>query len=207
MEQWQAAASRQVELLTTRLNELLSTGLSWLRSELGVDVGLEPIPPWVVVLAACSGLLLLLALWASLCRAVFRKRPAVSHVDDGTEVKRGSRTAKPEEPKKKKKKSEKARKRTFNASVLLLAPLWPQPRSLCVFAWWYLYCWLVVFLTTLFQTVVAFLIIPRPFQKAQPNGRAVSEPQEEATVSEETVPHHQQPPAEGQAEKIPEVIL
>ncbi|XP_056300475.1 protein LYRIC-like isoform X1 [Pseudoliparis swirei] len=34
------------------------------------------------------------------------------------------------------------------------------------------------------------------FQKAQPNGRAVAEPQEEAIASEETVPHHQPPTPE-----------
>ncbi|KAM6910221.1 LOW QUALITY PROTEIN: protein LYRIC-like [Xenentodon cancila] len=151
MEQWRDVASQQARLLTTRLNEALSRGLQWLRSELGVDVGLEPelIPPWVALLAACAGLLLMVALWASVCRAVFKKRPAVSHVDDGAEVKRGtSKPIKSEEPKKKKKKSEKA--------------------------------------------------------KAQPNGRAVSEPQEEAIASEEVVPHHQQPPADVAAGLVPE---
>lgn len=44
------------------------------------------------------------------------------------------------------------------------------------------------------------------FQKAQPNGRAVAEPQEEAIVSEEIVPHHQPPPPEVKAEKVAEVI-
>ena len=43
-------------------------------------------------------------------------------------------------------------------------------------------------------------------QKAQPNGRAVAEPQEEAIVSEEIVPHHQPPPPEVKAEKVAEVI-
>ncbi|KAI9520784.1 hypothetical protein NQZ68_013189 [Dissostichus eleginoides] len=77
MEQWQDEASQQVKLLTTRLNELLSKGLGLLRSELGVDLGLKPelIPPWVILLAACSGLLLLVALWASTCRSLFKKRP------------------------------------------------------------------------------------------------------------------------------------
>ena len=44
------------------------------------------------------------------------------------------------------------------------------------------------------------------FQKAQPNGRAVAGPQEEAIVSEEIVPHHQPPPLEAKAEKVAEVI-
>ncbi|CAB1421916.1 unnamed protein product [Pleuronectes platessa] len=110
MEQWQDAASRQVELLTHRLNELLSRGLELLRVELGVDLGLKPdlIPPWVSLLAACTGLVLLVALWASVCRGLFKKRPAHSPVDDGIEVTRGlSKPVKTEDPKKKKKKAEK----------------------------------------------------------------------------------------------------
>uniref|UniRef100_A0A3Q0R429 Metadherin a n=1 Tax=Amphilophus citrinellus TaxID=61819 RepID=A0A3Q0R429_AMPCI len=110
MEQWQDAASQQVKLLTNRLNELLSRGLELLRSELGVDLGLKPelIPPWMILLLAGTGLLLLVALWASVCRALFKKRPVVSHADDGIEIKRGvSKPVKTEEPKKKKKKAEK----------------------------------------------------------------------------------------------------
>lgn len=113
MEQWQDAASQQVKLLTDRLNELLSRGLEFLRSELGVDLGLKPelIPPWMILLLAGTGLLLLVALWASVCRALFKKRPVVSHADDGIEIKRVvSKPVKSEEPKKKKKKPEKARK-------------------------------------------------------------------------------------------------
>lgn len=112
MEQWQDEASRQLRLLTDRVNELLVRGAGLLRSELGVDLGLkpEPIPPWVILLAACSGLLLMVALWASTCRAAFKKRPAASPLDDGLEVKRGvAKPVKAEEPKKKKKKSEKVR--------------------------------------------------------------------------------------------------
>ncbi|KAM9851657.1 uncharacterized protein ACBR49_004813 isoform 2-T2 [Aulostomus maculatus] len=151
MEQWQNAASQQVKLLTLRLNELLSKGQELLRSELGVDLGLnhELISPWVILLAACIGLVLMVALWASTCRALFKKRPAVNPVDDGNELKRGaSKPIKSDEPKKKKKKLEK---------------------------------------------------------KAQPNGRTVAEPQDEAMVSEEIVPHHQPPPAEAKSEKIADV--
>ena len=46
----------------------------------------------------------------------------------------------------------------------------------------------------------------RVFQKAQSNGRAVAEPQEEAIVSEEIVPHHQPPPQVVKTEKVAEVI-
>lgn len=114
MEQWQDAASRQAELLTNRLNEVLYEGLAWLRSELGVDLGLKPelIPPWVILPAACVGLLLLVFLWASLFRAVFKKRTVQSSTDDGVDVKRGTnKVVKSEEPKKKRRKTEKARKR------------------------------------------------------------------------------------------------
>lgn len=110
MEHWSDAPSQQAKLLTNRLNELLSKGLQLLRSELGVDLGLKPelIPPWVILLAACTGLVLMVVLWASLCRTLFKKRPAPSPVDDGVEIKRVvSKPVKTEEPKKKKKKSEK----------------------------------------------------------------------------------------------------
>lgn len=111
MDAWQDAASQQVKLLTARMNELLTKGLGLLRSELGVDLGLKPelIPPWVILLAACTGLVLLVVLWASTCRALFRKTPSVIPVDEGVEIKRGvSKPVKSEEPKKKKKKAEKA---------------------------------------------------------------------------------------------------
>ncbi|XP_029928312.1 protein LYRIC-like isoform X2 [Myripristis murdjan] len=111
MEQWQDAASRQVKLLTDRLNELLSHGLELLHSELGVDLGLKPelIPPWVILLAACIGLVLMVALWASACRSPFKKRAAVSSAHDGTEIKpSGAKAAiKSEEQKKKRKKADK----------------------------------------------------------------------------------------------------
>lgn len=44
------------------------------------------------------------------------------------------------------------------------------------------------------------------FQKSQPNGRAVVEPQEEAIVTEEIVPHHHPPTPEVKTEKAAEVI-
>lgn len=53
---------------------------------------------------------------------------------------------------------------------------------------------------------VSDILIPCVYQKTQSNGRAVPEPQEEAIVSEELVPHHQPPPSEIKAEKIPEVM-
>ncbi|XP_067365045.1 protein LYRIC-like isoform X3 [Channa argus] len=122
MEQWHDAASQQVKMLTKRVNDLLSKGLELLRSELGVDLGLKPelIPPWVILLATCTGLVLMLVLWASVYRALFKKRPASSHVDDGIDIKRGVSNAKPikhEEPKKKKKRAEKVKKSKKKAKM------------------------------------------------------------------------------------------
>ncbi|KAK7885987.1 hypothetical protein WMY93_025608 [Mugilogobius chulae] len=119
MEQWQDVASQQVKLITTRLTELLSRGQLWLRTELGVDIGLNPelIPPWVLILAACTGLVLMVLLWASLCRAVFKKQPSVKAVENSiAEVKRAAKAVK-EEPKKKKKKSEKKSQPNGRAAV------------------------------------------------------------------------------------------
>lgn len=113
MEKWQDAAAEQVKLLADHLNEMLSKALKLLHSELGVDLGLKPeaIPPWVILTAACTGLLLMLALWASLCCSLFKKRqPDSGADDDGVEEKRGvAKPAKSEEPKKRKKKAEKVR--------------------------------------------------------------------------------------------------
>lgn len=110
MEQWRDAASQQVKLLTDRLNGLLSKGLGMVSSELGVDLGLKPelFPPWVILLAACSGLVLMVALWASVCRSTFKKRPARIAEDDGIDLKRSvTKPIKSEEPKKKRRKTDK----------------------------------------------------------------------------------------------------
>ncbi|KAM6995361.1 protein LYRIC-like [Tautogolabrus adspersus] len=110
MEQWQDAASQQIKPLTDRLNELMSKGLGLLRSELGMDLGLKPelIPSWVILLAVCTALVLMVALWASACQAIFKTRPAVRPVDDGFRLKRAVVHDKLEEPKRKKKDTEKA---------------------------------------------------------------------------------------------------
>ncbi|XP_028327397.1 protein LYRIC isoform X2 [Gouania willdenowi] len=151
MERWQDEASQQARLLSDRLTQLLSSGLGWLRSELGVDVGLDPelIPPWLILTVAGTGLLLMVALWASLCRALTRRRPALSSENTAEECTRlAGRPVKAEEPKKKKKRSEK---------------------------------------------------------KVQPNGKAVSELQEEAIVHEEFVAQHQQLLTESKADKAAEL--
>lgn len=110
MEKWQDAAAEQVKLLADNLNEMLSKTLKLLHSELGVDLGLKPeaIPPWVILFAVGTGLLLLLALWASLCCSLFKKRQFDSAVNETVKEKQGAaKPVKSEEPKKKKKKAEK----------------------------------------------------------------------------------------------------
>uniref|UniRef100_A0A4W5PK30 Metadherin a n=1 Tax=Hucho hucho TaxID=62062 RepID=A0A4W5PK30_9TELE len=102
-ENWQDATYQQVKLIAGRLNELLSTGLDLLHSELGVDFGVKPeIPPWLIFLAACIGLVLMVAMWASACRGLFKKRPTIIEVESTKPA--PIKVAKAEEPKKKKRK-------------------------------------------------------------------------------------------------------
>ncbi|XP_024248312.1 protein LYRIC isoform X2 [Oncorhynchus tshawytscha] len=105
-ENWQDATCQQVKLIAGRLNELLSTGLDLLHAELGVDFGVKPeIPPWLILLAACIGLVLMVAMWASACRGLFKKRPTIVEVETMESTKPATiKTAKAEEPKKKKRK-------------------------------------------------------------------------------------------------------
>ncbi|XP_029477948.2 protein LYRIC-like isoform X2 [Oncorhynchus nerka] len=104
-ENWQDATCQQVKLIAGRLNELLSTGLDLLHSELGVDFGVKPdIPPWLI-LAACIGLVLMVAMWASACRGLFKKRLTIVEVETMESTKPATiKTTKAEEPKKKKRK-------------------------------------------------------------------------------------------------------
>ncbi|CAB1334174.1 unnamed protein product [Coregonus sp. 'balchen'] len=106
-ENWQDATCQQVKLIAGRLNELLSTGLDLLHSELGVDFGVKPeIPPWLIFLAACIGLVLMVAMWASACRGLFKKRATIIEVDETIESTKPApiKVARAEEQKKKKRK-------------------------------------------------------------------------------------------------------
>lgn len=110
MEKWQDAAAEQAKLLAHRLNEMLSKTLKLMHSELGVDLGLKPeaIPPWVILIVAGTGLLLMLAFWASVCYSFFKKRQAPGAADEAAAGKQGvAKPVKSEEPKKKRKKAEK----------------------------------------------------------------------------------------------------
>ncbi|XP_036395126.1 protein LYRIC-like isoform X3 [Megalops cyprinoides] len=106
---WQDVATRQAELIASRLRELLSSGLGLLRSELGVDLGLEPqlYPSWVILLTALLGALLIVALWAAACGGIFGgKKRTISAAEERNESTKASlnKAAKTEEQKKKIKK-------------------------------------------------------------------------------------------------------
>lgn len=77
---WQDELARQAEEGSARLREMLSVGLGFLRTELGLDLGLEPkrYPGWVILVGTGAlGLLLLCLLgygWAAACAGARRKR-------------------------------------------------------------------------------------------------------------------------------------
>lgn len=90
------------------MKELLSSGLGYLNSELGVDLGLKPdlYSPWVILSTACMGLLVIVVVWAFVCRCLFRGNAKSKRtVETTTEtVKPTVKTTKPEDQKKKNKK-------------------------------------------------------------------------------------------------------
>lgn len=83
---WQEIASQHVEQMTGYVRESLSTGLVYLKSELGIDLGLNPdlCAPWLLLLTAWAGLVLLLVLWVSVCRG-FSKRLTGTETGDSAE--------------------------------------------------------------------------------------------------------------------------
>ncbi|XP_045416684.1 protein LYRIC isoform X5 [Lemur catta] len=77
---WQDELAQQAEEGSARLREMLSVGLGFLRTELGLDLGLEPkrYPGWVILVGTGAlGLLLLVLLgygWAAACAGARKKR-------------------------------------------------------------------------------------------------------------------------------------
>lgn len=98
---WQEIASQHVEQITGNVREILSYGLVFLKSELGIDLGLNPdlCAPWVLLLTAWIGLVLLLVLWVSVCRGVSRRLTETP--DTGIEPPTKKPDNKADEPKKK----------------------------------------------------------------------------------------------------------
>ncbi|XP_051575789.1 protein LYRIC-like [Myxocyprinus asiaticus] len=72
---WQEIAAQHVEQITGYMREVLSSGLVLLKSELGIDLGLNPdqCAPWVLLLTVWVGLVLMLVLWVSVCRGVSKR--------------------------------------------------------------------------------------------------------------------------------------
>ncbi|XP_048008683.1 protein LYRIC isoform X2 [Megalobrama amblycephala] len=83
---WQEIASQHVEQITGYVRETLSTGLVYLKSELGIDLGLNPdlCAPWLLLLTAWVGLVFMLILWVSVCRG-FSKRLSGTEKGDTVE--------------------------------------------------------------------------------------------------------------------------
>ncbi|XP_058554651.1 protein LYRIC isoform X4 [Neofelis nebulosa] len=79
-QSWQDDLAQQAEEGSARLREMLSVGLGFLRTELGLDLGLEPkrYPGWVILVGTGAlGVLLLLLLcygWAAACAGARKKR-------------------------------------------------------------------------------------------------------------------------------------
>ncbi|XP_031432253.1 protein LYRIC isoform X2 [Clupea harengus] len=113
---WQDVATQQAEQLAARLKELLSSGLGYLNSELGVDLGLKPdlIPPWVILSTACLGLLVILVVWGFACRGLLRGRSKRTIETIEETVKPAVKSSKPEDQKKKSKKKPSEKKPQAN---------------------------------------------------------------------------------------------
>ncbi|KAK2830417.1 hypothetical protein Q5P01_018348 [Channa striata] len=118
----------KAELLSSRLKELLSSGLGYVRARFGVDLGLKPelYPTWVVLCTAAVGLLLILcASWAAVCGGLFdgRKRRSPVPQSSGEPAKSNfPKAAKPEEQKKKTKKKTPDKKTHSNGQPVTVVP-------------------------------------------------------------------------------------
>ncbi|XP_018411667.1 PREDICTED: protein LYRIC [Nanorana parkeri] len=112
---WQEAAAQHAEEVSARLRQLLTSGLGLLRTELGVELGLQPqlYPSWVflAVPAFLALLLLLLLLHCASARGSPTKRAGTeeerepaAHLIKAADV--PIKTGRAEEPKKKNKKKQ-----------------------------------------------------------------------------------------------------
>ncbi|XP_069477505.1 protein LYRIC isoform X2 [Ambystoma mexicanum] len=102
---WQEAALQQAELVAQRMRELLGFVLVWLRSELGLEVGLEParLPTWALLLL--PALLVVVLLWAAACGGRRKSRAVPVDTPSGAgKTTVGARSSKTEEGKKKSKR-------------------------------------------------------------------------------------------------------
>ncbi|XP_069813422.1 protein LYRIC isoform X2 [Dendropsophus ebraccatus] len=126
---WQEAAAQQAEEVSARLRQLLITGLGLLRSELGLELGLEPqqYPSWVFLAVPLSlGLLLLfLLLHCATSRGSPSTKRAPQHEKEqpATQLRAPppSKALKVEEPKKAKSKKKPAEKAKPNGRPVELS--------------------------------------------------------------------------------------
>uniref|UniRef100_A0A673KNR9 Uncharacterized protein n=1 Tax=Sinocyclocheilus rhinocerous TaxID=307959 RepID=A0A673KNR9_9TELE len=100
-QDWQALATQRAEYVSERIRGLLSSGLDFLRAELGLDLGIKPeqYPSWLILSAALIGLTVLLLIAACGRR---KRRAAPTPVKAAVPPK--SVKTEPSEPKKKNKK-------------------------------------------------------------------------------------------------------
>ncbi|XP_030645080.1 metadherin a [Chanos chanos] len=78
---WQDLASELVEVLSSRVRKLLSSGINFLATEFGLEISFKPelYPSWVILSTTCMGLLLVVVLsWLMACgRLRSKKRSSV----------------------------------------------------------------------------------------------------------------------------------
>lgn len=115
--------SEQADLISTRLRQLMSSGLHFLHDELGIDLGLKPdlYPTWVILSTALIGLVLLLVLVAACGGARRRKQGAARSESTATETAKAApvKAPKPDEPKKKNKKKAAEKVRTAYLNIFV----------------------------------------------------------------------------------------
>uniref|UniRef100_A0A8C2L502 Uncharacterized protein n=1 Tax=Cyprinus carpio TaxID=7962 RepID=A0A8C2L502_CYPCA len=113
---WQEIASLHVEQITGYVRETLSTGLVYLKSELGIDLGLNPdlCAPWLLLSTAWAGLVLILIVWVSVCRGL-------SKILSGTET--GENIADNTDPAQTVKKADEPRRRNRKRNAEKVQPM------------------------------------------------------------------------------------
>ncbi|XP_073677877.1 metadherin a isoform X2 [Garra rufa] len=127
-QDWRVLATQRAEYVSDRIRGLLSSGLDFLRAELGVDLGIKPeqYPSWVILSAALIGLTVLVLL-AACGRRKRRAAPVHVTVSSSTAVAQTSAKAalppktvktEPSEPKKKNKKKAADKKAQANGQTV-----------------------------------------------------------------------------------------
>ncbi|XP_016370320.1 protein LYRIC-like isoform X3 [Sinocyclocheilus rhinocerous] len=127
-QDWRALATQRAEYVSDRIRGLLSSGLDFLRLELGVDLGIKPeqYPSWLILSAALIGLTVLVLL-AACGRRKRRAAPVSVSVSPSTAAAETPvkatlppKTVKtePSEPKKKNKKKAAEKKAQANGQTV-----------------------------------------------------------------------------------------